>query len=85
MDCDCMGWARIDGRVTDHHPDCEKFEEFRYVRCELKGGGSYLLPDNDLSILLAEIAEAGDESEWHLTIMKMTKEEYERIPEFTGH
>ncbi len=27
MYCECLRWARVDGRATDHHPRCPEFKE----------------------------------------------------------
>ena len=26
MYCECLGWARIGRWLTEHHPDCEKYD-----------------------------------------------------------
>ena len=85
MTCDCTSWARLDGRMTNHHPDCEHFKEERYVKITLDGGGTYVQAENDLSVLLAEIAESEPGSKWTLELIEMTAEEYAALPEFEGH
>ena len=85
MNCECLNWARIDGRLTNHHPNCDSFEEKRYLKISLDGGGSYVTEVSDLSYLAEEIKESSDCAKWVIEIVKMTQEEFEAIPEFTGH
>jgi len=79
--CRCLGWARVDGRMTNHHPDCENFEELRYVKVSC-GGGSYVIPLSDIQNISHEFED--DDTELALTVVKMTREEYDRLPEFSG-
>lgn len=83
--CECHTWARTDGRVTNHHPDCEKFEEERFVRITLEHGGTYIQPEAELGVLLDEIKDADVGAKWTLELIEMTREEHDRLPEFEGH
>lgn len=81
--CECLGWARTDGRLTDHHPDCEQFEELRYLKVACHGG-HYTVAFSGFPEIVHEFDECDDDLEVTLSIVKMTKEEYERLPEFNG-
>lgn len=85
MNCACWTWARTDGRISDHHPNCEKFAHRRFVRITLAGHGTYVQPEGDLRPLLDEIEEATPGAKWTLELVEMTPEEYDRLPEFAGH
>ncbi len=61
-----------------------------YVKISLNTGGTYIQPIEELNILLEEIKEActawGNLSEvWTISLVEMTPEEYEQLPEFSGH
>lgn len=83
--CPCSTWARTDGRITDHHPNCHAFRQKRYVRIKLEGGGIYVQPEDDLNVLIDEVADAEPGAKWTLELIEMTKEEHDRLPEFDGH
>lgn len=89
--CNCETWARslpIDLRGFPHHSACPRFHKTYYVEISLKDGGKYTQPIDDLGPLLTEIQEAaanGSESEWTVRLVEMSRLEYERLPEFTGH
>jgi hypothetical protein len=85
MTCECVTWARTDGRLTMHHPRCPSFEQSRYVRIRMESGGIYVQPANELGSLLDEIKEADVGEKWTLELVEMTREEYARLPEFAGH
>lgn len=82
--CECMDWARV-GRMTNHHPHCKNFKEELFAQVSVKHGGCYTQPLNDLGPLIAEIQEAEAGAVLTVTIVKMAREEFDRLPEFTGH
>lgn len=62
--------------------------KMKYLRIHLIGGGVYIQPLNHLSILIDEIQNAAENAEsahWDLKLIDMTEEEYQALPEFTGH
>lgn len=83
--CECVYWARTDARSSRHHTNCPHFKEERFVRISMEGGATYLQPEADLRPLLDEIKEAGKGQKWTLELVLLTQDEYERLPEFTGH
>ena len=83
--CECTTWARTDGRLTNHHPNCKQFKQERFVRITLHGGGIYTQPADYLGPLLEEIAEAPPGTSWNVELVEMTQEEFDRMPEFEGH
>ena len=85
MNCECAHWARTDGRLTAHHPRCQHFQQSRYVRISMDGGGTYIQPEDEASVLLDEIREALPGQKWTLELIEMTADEYARLPEFAGH
>lgn len=91
MNCECLTWCRsepIDLRGFEHHSRCPKFKSSYYVRIELKDGGTYTQPLDQLEVLLDEIREAaynGGENEWTVRLVEMSRTEYEQLLEFEGH
>lgn len=83
--CVCATWVRTDSRLTDHHPNCEKFGARRFVKIQLHGHGCYVQPEEKLNVLLDEIKESEPGATWTLELVEMTPEEYDRLPEFEGH
>jgi hypothetical protein len=83
--CACTTWARTDGRLTEHNPACKNFRQSRYVRVTLVGHGCYVQPASAMNVLLDEIGEAEPGAKWTLELIELTQEEYDRLPEFTGH
>ncbi len=79
----CQTWARTDGRMTNHHPKCPSFVEERYLKASMDGA-YYVVPESSANTLFADIGalEVGDKLT--VEIVTMTKEEYDRLPEFTG-
>ncbi len=57
----------------------------QFARIYLVGGGIYIQPLDELHHILDEIKEAEIDSEWHIKKIEMTQEDYENLPEFTGH
>lgn len=83
MFCECRNWARIDGRLTGHHPKCAGFVESRYAKAT-KEGVSYTVPEKEISTLFSDIGQLEIGDKLTVEIITMTKEEYDRLPEFTG-
>ncbi len=57
----------------------------QFVRVFLIGGGVYIQPIDDLAGLLDVIKEAEVGEVWHIERIEMTQEDYDKLPEFTGH
>lgn len=83
--CECVTWARTDARMADHHTNCPKFKEERFVKITMEGGGCYVQPEAKASVLLDEIKDAEPGTKWTLEIVMLTADEYARLPEFAGH
>lgn len=85
--CKCISWARTDGRLTNHHPNCSQFKEITYVKItHLEAQSSYVQEVGKLNVAFDgefDGAEAGDK--WELELVKMTVEEFLELPEFQGH
>lgn len=83
MRCACCNWARTDGQLTEHHPECPAPR--RFVKITLEGHGCYMQPEDKLNVLLDEIKESEPGAKWTLELVTMTPEEFDRLPEFAGH
>jgi|SRR5690348_5568290 len=90
--CECISWERVDPedlRGGDHHTHCKHYKPHYYARVKLIGGGSYMVPLDDLSSFQDELKEtaANDDTKsvFEVTVVNMTKLEYQRLAEFTGH
>jgi hypothetical protein len=60
----------------------------RYIKIKLHGGGSYIQPALEiLNAIDGELdgLEIGDKITIDLELVEMTDEEYNKLPEFTGH
>jgi len=58
----------------------------KFVRIKLDGGGSYVQPITFLDqILSGEIDNMDTGDKLTLEMIELTQEEYEKLPEFTGH
>lgn len=79
MDCRCQNWARVDvnqmGHCTDHHPECEHFNDSLIDVFKVDIDGTYYLTDEFPTDL------TGQETVTKTTIHK---EVYDRLPEFEG-
>lgn len=73
----CITWCRIDGMITNHHPNCEYVNESLIDVWKVSNGSSYYYTDNE-----AEAKEDSDECV--ITSRKMHREIYENLPEFDG-
>lgn len=82
--CQCPTWARTDGRMTNHHPNCEQFKEETFVRVQHDDSAGYIIPIGDVASLSAEVESLQDGESIRLQRVRMTREEYEATPEFQG-
>ena len=66
--------------------DSNRADEKLYVKISLEGGGTYVQPIEAIADALdSEFDGANVGDKWTLEIVKMTKEEHDRLPEFEGH
>ena len=57
-----------------------------YLKIRLVGGGVYVQPLSKVADAIdGELDGAEVGSRWELELVEMTAEEYEGLPEFTGH
>lgn len=90
-ECKCTTWVRepelTGGILTRHHPNCPLFEgKKRFVKIKLHGGSQYIQPLSQLrSALDGEMDGAAPGTKWTLELLEMYQEEYDALPEFTGH
>lgn len=60
----------------------------KYIKIKLHGGSTYVQPANALADALdgdLDGVDVGDEITMTFAPIDITDEEYERLPEFTGH
>lgn len=86
--CECIenNWVRewqetLNGKypASVHHPLCNEYTEFRYVRISLDGQGTPLIIDpKELSTM-----EFGDD-EYRITDVYLTKDQFDKLPVFQG-
>ena len=61
---------------------------YKYIKIKLHGGNSYIQPVLDLLTAIdgeLDGLEIGDKITIDLEPVEMTNEEYNKLPEFTGH
>lgn len=84
--CNCGTWARLpyigtyDGKYPPplHHPDCEDYKAERFVRVMYDGSWCVMEPD-DAADMTAD-SEGGYQTE----DVFITRDQFERMPEFNG-
>lgn len=77
MLCECMNWCRLGGPLTNHHPNCARYNDSLIDVWKVSFDGSYYYTDR----------EPGDDELWGeevVTKEKMHREIYEELPEFQG-
>ena len=80
--CACALWARTDGKLTNHHPNCPHYNDSLIVvwRFRNADGTSYV---TDREPTCAELIEAS-ESEITVSREEMHREVYDHLGEFAG-
>lgn len=78
-DCPCISWVRIpDGSnlpMSQHHPACDKYVLEGFVRVSV---------DSVHCIVEPWEAEEFSDPEYEKTPVKMTRDQFENLPEFNG-
>lgn len=75
--CKCVQWARLGGPLTDHHPNCEHFNDSLITVWKVSHDRSHCYMD------FKPDAEDFKDDEV-ITEEKMHRELFERLPEFNG-
>ena len=83
--CNCQTWRRIPQQGThggkysppDHHPDCEDYKTERFLRV-VYDGTYCLIEPGDLTDLM------GDEGGYEVEEVFITRDQFDRVPEFQG-
>ena len=60
----------------------------KYVRVYLHGGGTYLVPEKEIATIVEAETDGLPMNETitlDLTVVEMSEEDYNSIPEFSGH
>jgi hypothetical protein len=81
-DCPCISWVRIpisDGKlpISLHHPSCDKYVLEDFVMVSVNGMHCTMEPWE------ADDPEF-DDPEYTKTPVKMTRDQFEQLPEFEG-
>lgn len=83
--CNCMTWCRVPtdengGKypMSDHAPGCEDFKHEPFTRLEL-GGTTCVMEPREAEDLLAE-----SDQQYTVTTVMLTRDQFDRMPEFNG-
>ena len=61
-------------------------EKRKFIKIKLQGGGTYVVPVLDFCKYMNEEIDINiPGATWDISIVAMTQEEYESLPEFQGH
>lgn len=77
-DCNCKTWARICTDTlppSEHHKGCEHYKEERFVKVKFEGSSFIVEPHH-----ASDYADEGMTTE----NVFMTRDQFERLPEFEG-
>lgn len=77
--CACETWARTDGKLTNHHPNCPRYNDSLIDVWRVAYDGTSYVTDHEPTIEAEEIS--GVET---VTKERMHRELYENLPDFTG-
>ena len=83
--CNCITWCRVPtadngGKypMSDHHQNCEDFKQEPFTRLEFDGTVCVMEP-HEADAMLAESDE-----EYTVSTVMLTRDQFERMPEFQG-
>lgn len=79
----CRDWREtLGGKIpaSDHSPGCENFIQKRYKKLVI-GGGWLIDTDREVEEVIKDM---DDDIEYTLEDVWMTKDQFERLPEFDG-
>jgi hypothetical protein len=84
--CNCGTWARLPHQGThdykypppDHHPDCEDFKTERFLRVEYDGSWCVMEP-----MEASDLIGSGN-GEYTTEQVFLTRDQFEKLPEFAG-
>lgn len=84
--CNCRTWCRVPDAepgggkypLSDHHPNCEDYKTEPFTRLEHDGTTCVMEP-REAEAMLAESDE-----QYTVTTVMLTRDQFERMPEFNG-
>lgn len=83
--CNCMTWCRVPtdengGKypMSEHAPGCEDFRKEPFTRLEY-GGTVCVMEPGEAAAMLAESDE-----QYTVSTVMLTRDQFERMPEFNG-
>lgn len=78
----CQNWARTDGKPTNHHPNCEHYNDSLIVVWKMTVNRSTCYFETEQDVIRAAQEEFEDETT--ITKEQMHREIFEHLPEFEG-
>ena len=93
--CNCMGLTRTFSELegmgksvppSKHHPLCEDYALRAYSKIHLANGGSslILIPDQVAEFIRQEVDAGASEKDYEVTEIRLTQDQFENLPEFSG-
>lgn len=82
MSCECFGWERISDDLppSEHHPRCQHYAPERFVRLTYDGVRCILEPRDAEAV----IADGDEPHQYTVEDVWMSREQFDRLPEFEG-
>lgn len=85
--CECASWRWIPDLITDngrwplpdHHPSCKEYKTEKYVRITFDSSYCVVNP-----IDAKEFADEDEHGEYEFADIDLTKDQFEKLPEFQG-
>lgn len=82
--CNCKSMARTpeetsEGKypLSNHHPNCEDFKTEKFYRVTVDNTSSVFEPKDTLGMF-------DDDTEFDIETIYITRDQFEKLPEFTG-
>lgn len=78
--CNCGTWARVPKNnfpPSDHHPDCAEYKPEPFARIE-HDGTHCIMEQHEAEAMIAEC------DGYTVTQVMLTREQFERLPDFGG-
>lgn len=83
MNCACMNWCRIPTDnlpPSDHHSNCSEYKPEPFLRLEHDGSSCVMEPHEARGI----IEDADDGHGYTVSEVRMTREQFDALPDFGG-
>lgn len=80
--CECLSWARDDGKPTNHHPNCQHYNDSLMDVWVVSDGTTRCYMDNEQDA--KDTAQNEGEETNTINKVRMHRELFENLPEFDG-